>query len=138
MKFKAYARMQSCPSIKLKAKVDSLDFRTSIGGSFHSRLGPFSGHIGEIPIRLTIPFLKHRPIIASVGDINFNLDSFQLNVENVKMDLKGVLGLKGITTEIDSKIDCNSDINLEGTVQGRIGLSHFDLGDEDNEKEELV
>ena len=58
MKFKVLGRMQSCPSVKLDTDISPLDFKTSVNGSFYGELGPFAAQIGEIPIRMTIPFLK--------------------------------------------------------------------------------
>lgn len=135
MKFKVFGRMQSCPSLKLETDIQPLDFNTSLNGHFHGELGPFSAYIGEIPIRLTVPFLKRRPIMMSVGAFPVKLDRFAVNVEKAALDINGILGLKGIHASVDSKIDCSTDMNLKGEVTGKVGLSHLELGEEQEDYE---
>ena len=132
MKFKVFGRMQSCPAIKLDTRIDPLDFNINVKGAFNGKVGPFSADIGEIPIRLAIPFLRRRPVIASIGGFPIGLDRFQIDVEKAALDLKGVLGLKGIHASVDTAVDCSTEIDLKGDVRGRVGLSHLDLGDETN------
>ncbi len=133
MKFKAYAQMKSCPGFDLVTKFDPLDFETTIGGAFQARLGPFSADISEIPIRMTIPFMKrcHSPVIASIGGIKLGLDSFNLSVDKVAMNLKGVVGKDGIKANMHAKVDCETTMEVDGIASGRIGLSHLDLGGDD-------
>ena len=128
--------MQSCPSVKLDTNIDPLDFKTSINGHFHGELGPFAARIGEIPIRLAIPFLKYRPVMASVGGFPIELDRFQVNVENAALDLDGTLGKKGIHASAEAKVDCETDMDLQGEVTGKVGLSQLDLIGDDEDFEE--
>ncbi len=137
MKFKVFGRMQSCPSIKLDTRIKPLDFNIGATGSFKGKLGPFSADIGEIPIRLAIPFLKRRPVIASIGGFPVKLDRFQVDVDKAALELNGVLGLKGIQASVDAQIDCATDIEMKGDMTGRLGLSQLDLGDENTDHEHL-
>lgn len=130
MKFKVFGRMQSCPSITLDTTISPLDFETSIHGGFHGELGPFKANIGEIPIRLAIPFLKRKPVVASIGGFPVSLDRFQVNVNEAGLDLKGVVGLKGIKAKVHSKVECSTEMKLEGRVSGRFDLSDRDLDEE--------
>lgn len=136
MKFKVFGRMRSCPSVKLDTDISPLDFKTSINGHFYGELGPFAAQVGEIPIRMTIPFLKHRPVMISVGGFPVKLDRFQVNVEKAGLDLGGTVGLKGIHASVDSKVDCSTDMDLKGHVAGKVGLSHLDLIDDEEHFEE--
>ncbi len=134
MKFKAYAQMQSCPGFELLTRIDPLDFDATISGAFKGTLGPFSADVGEIPIRVTIPFLKrcnNSPVIASVGGIKLGLDSFDINVDKVALGLKGLVGRDGIKAKMNAKVDCETTMSVDGNVSGRVGLSHLDLGDDD-------
>jgi|GEM_PF-1707170 len=135
MKFKVFGRMQSCPSIKLDTHINPLDFNIAINGAFSGKVGPFSADIGEIPIRIAIPFLKRRPVVASIGGFPIALDRFQIDVEKAALELNGVLGLKGINASVDSQVDCSTDVELKGDVSGRVGLSHLDFGDDDHHGE---
>ena len=131
MKFNIYGRMKSCPSIKLDTDINPLDFKASIQGQFQGELGPFHAYIGEIPIRMTVPFLKHKPVMMSVGGFPIKLDRFAVNVAKAGLDVGGTIGLKGIHARVDSKIDCATDVALKGHVAGKIGLSHLDLADDE-------
>lgn len=135
MKFKVFGRMKSCPAISLDTTINPLDFETSIHGGFHGELGPFKAYIGEIPIRLAIPFLKRKPIIASIGGFPISLHRFQISVKEAGLDLKGVIGLKGIEAKVHSKIDCSTEMKLEGRVSGRFDLSDHDLDEEDDNRQ---
>jgi hypothetical protein len=136
MKFKIFGRMQSCPAIKLDTRINPLDFSVDLRGAFKGELGPFAAHIGEIPIRLAIPFLRRKHIIASIGGFPIALNRFQVNVDEAALVLNGVLGLKGIHALIDTQVDCSTDVNLKGDVTGRIGLSHLDLNDNGDDDDE--
>ena len=129
MKFTLFGRMQSCPSIGMDAMIDPLDFVTSIKGGFHGELGPFKAHIGSVPIRFAVPFLKRKPVIASIGGFSIDLHRFRIDVDNAELDLKGIIGLKGIKANVHSKIGCSTEMKLDGKVTGRVGLSHLELGE---------
>jgi len=132
MKFKVYGRMQSCPSVKLETDISPLSFRADINGHFKGELGPFSAEIGEIPFRLAIPFLKRSPVVMGlIGGFPIKLDRFQVNVDKAALDVNGILGLEGIHASADAKVDCATDMQLQGQVMGKVGLSHFDLGEEE-------
>ncbi len=132
MKFKVFGRMQSCPSIKLETEISPLDFGACISGHFHGELGPFSAKIGEIPFRLAIPFLRRRPVLmGSIGGFPIKLDRFQINVEKAGLDVSGTVGLNGIQASAEAIVECATDVQLQGTIMGKVGLSHLDLGDEE-------
>lgn len=130
MKFHVLGRMRGDPSINLDASVEPLDFETSIKGVFHGELGPFKAHIGTIPIRMTVPFLKRRPVMASVGGFCIDLNRFAVDVEKAGLDLRGVVGREGVKAQVRSKVDCTTEVELNGNVSGRVGLSHLDLCEE--------
>jgi hypothetical protein len=132
MKFKVFGRMQSCPSIKLDTEISPLDFGACINGHFHGELGPVHARIGEIPFRLAIPFLRRRPVLmGSIGGFPIKLDRFQINVEKAGLDVSGTLGLNGIQASAEAVVDCETDVQLQGTIMGKVGLSHLDLGEEE-------
>ena len=140
MKFKTYVRMKSCPSVKLDASVSPLDFKTSISGAFRGEAGPFAGKIGEIPVRMSIPFLKRRRVVvASIGGFPLALERFSVNVEEAGLNVNGTIGLEGIRADIDSKIDCSTDMDIKGHVEGKVGLPPLNLvGDEEHARDEVI
>ena len=133
MKFKTYIRMKSCPSVSMDASISPLDFRTALSGSLSAEAGPFAGEVGEIPIRMAIPFLRRRPVIASLGAFPLSLERFQVNLEKAEFALQGTLGLQGIDAKMAGKIDCATDMDVKGTVSGKVGLSHLEFGEGETE-----
>lgn len=137
MNFKIFGRMQSNPAIKLETDISPLEFGMELRGALTGELGPFSAHIGEIPIKLKIPFLRRERVIASLGGIPLSLNRFRVDVENAVLEASGVVGMKGIHAVVESQVECTTDMQLNGKASGRIGLSSLDLdGDTPDENEE--
>ncbi len=131
MKFKAYGRMQSAPTVELDAKIDPLKLDTTAGGSLQGQVGPFVARVGEIPIRVTVPFLRRRrPVLASVGGFRIKLDAVQLEVASAAVDIKGVVGADGIDMKANAKVDCDTDMKVKGWASGQVNLPTVDLGEE--------
>jgi len=133
MKFKVFGRMQSCPAIKLETRINPVEFSLGLRGAFNGEVGPFSAHIGEIPIRLRIPFLRRDRVIASLGRFPITLERFRIDVDNAALEMDGVLGLKGIHAAIDTQVECSTDVKLKGELSGRVGLSHLDFSEPEQE-----
>jgi hypothetical protein len=137
MNFKIFGRMQSNPSIKLETEISPLDFGVELRGALSGELGPFSAHIGEIPIKVKIPFLRRERVVASLGGIPLSLDRFRVDVENAALEASGVVGMKGIRAVVGSQVECATDVQLNGKLSGRVGLSNLDLdGDKPDESDE--
>lgn len=132
MKFKVFGRMQSCPAIKLETRISPVEFSLGLRGAFSGELGPFSAHVGEIPIRLRIPFLQRERVIASLGRFPITLERFRVDVDNAALEMDGVLGLKGIHAIVDTQVECSTDVKLKGELSGRVGLSHLDFSEHDH------
>lgn len=130
MKFNVLGRMQTSPTFDIDARVEPLDFDVSIQGAFQGDAGPFKAHIGNIPIRMAVPFLKRRPVIASIGGFGIDLQRFRVEVEKAGIDLSGMVGSKGIGARLNTKVECVTEMKLDGNVAGRVGLSHLDLCEE--------
>lgn len=141
MKFKAYAKMQSCPTVELDTIVEPIEFETSARGAFDAQLGPFSAEVGEIPVRMTIPFLRGRrkpTLIVTLGGFHLKLAQFRLNVEGASLDFNGRLGLKGLRGKLKGQIGCETDLETEGQILGRLGLSHIDFCDDEQIKKNPI
>lgn len=134
MKFKLRGRMRSCPSIGLDTQIEPVDFKLSLQGGLHGALGPFEAEVGEFPLRMAIPFLRRRPVLATVGPVPMHMKPIGINLEKAYLDGSGVAGLKGIQAKISSKIDCSTDVDVKGEATGRVGLSHLDLGSDEKGK----
>ncbi|MEK6589211.1 MAG: hypothetical protein AABZ11_00885 [Nitrospinota bacterium] len=133
MKFKAQGVMKSCPSFATDVKTGPLDFEITAGARFEGALGPVDASMDEIPIRLAIPFLRrtNRPVVASIGGFKVKLNPFGIKVELANVNVKGILGTKGIEVKADARVDCKTDMKLKGELAGKGGVIEVNLGDED-------
>src|ERR1017187_8427715 len=99
MNFKAHGKMRSNPSFNAKVKMDPLQFETSASASCECEVGRVSAHIGEIGIRFAIPFMKPRR----------------------KMPLVASAG------EVDAKVACETEMDVEGKFPVKVGRINLDL-----------
>ena len=133
MKFKSHFAMRSCPEFKVDAKTNPIAFRTSIKGAFNCKVGAIALNIGEIPIRLTIPFLKGReraPVAATIGGFGVKLNPFDISIDDLSLGLDGVLGCEGINTSMDCKVACKTEMDVVGVVSGKVAAAAFELEEE--------
>jgi hypothetical protein len=136
MRFKANADMKSNPDFHLDANLEPVGFKASVGGSVVGKISSISAGIEEIPVRMAIPFLKSRrrhPVVGSVGGFNFKLKPISVQLEKMAIDLDGMLGTEGIKAGVDGKVGCNTEMNMEGKVLGKLGTVTLTLGDDDEE-----
>ncbi|MBI4377901.1 MAG: hypothetical protein HY578_02265 [Nitrospinae bacterium] len=133
MKFKAQGVMKSCPNFATDVKAGPLDFEITAGARLEGALGPVDASMDEIPIRLAIPFLRrtNRPVVASIGGFKVKLNPFGIKVELANVNVKGILGTKGIQVKADARVDCKTDMKLKGELAGKGGVIEVNLGDED-------
>jgi hypothetical protein len=132
MNFKAHGKMRSNPSFNAKIKMDPLQFETSANASCECEVGRISAHIGEVGIRFAIPFMKPRrklPLVASVGGFHIGLRPFQLRLKGISLHVAGVLGTKGSAGEVDAKVACETEMEVEGKIPIKVGRINLDLCD---------
>jgi hypothetical protein len=134
MNFKALGKMRSNPSFNAKVKMDPFQFETSASASCQCEVGRIDAHIGEIGIRCAIPFMKPRrkmPLVASVGGFHIRLRPFQVGIKGLGLHVAGVLGTKGSAGEVDAKVACETDMQVEGKFPIKVGRINLDLCEAD-------
>jgi hypothetical protein len=137
MKFKTHAAMQSHPDFHLNARLDPLGFELSARGSCEAGIGSVSARVDRIPIRLAIPFLKNGrqpPLLATIGPFSVVLSPIQVRTEAVSMRLEGVLGSKGIAAEVDGKVGCETRMDMEGQLSGKVGTFQVALEEDQDQQ----
>ena len=138
MKMKGQLAMESCPDFSVQAQTDPISFTTRARGSLVGQVSSICVRVGEIPINLTIPFLRraggsHQ--IASIGSFGVTLSPFTVSVKGANMQLAGVLGTKkGINCHLHGKMNCKSKLNFNGKLFGKIANCSVDLPDDECEE----
>lgn len=131
MNLKIHGQMRSNPALAAKLRMEPMEFDTSAKGSFDVEVGALHAHVSEIPIRMTIPFLRHRrrpPLVGSIGGFEFGLKPFHIKTKGLSLQVKGVV--TGLAGEIDAKVACKTDMEVEGHVHGKMGTIQIDLEEE--------
>jgi hypothetical protein len=135
MNFKANAKMRSSPSFAARVNMDPLQFETTANGTLDLGVGPLSVYIGEIGVRFAIPFLKHRrklPLVATVGGFHINLRPFRVRSHGLALQLSGILGTQGSSGTVETKVACETDMEVEGkfpVTAGKIQINLCDAAD---------
>lgn len=132
MKFSLRGLMKSSPSFTLTNHVDPLSASVSAKASGTAQISKMSVTVSKIPVHLRIPFLKrtHRALlIGSVGGATLSIDPFSISVKEVSLSATGLLGDKnGITMTNDVSVKCQTSMDAQGAVAGKVGLGSIDLG----------
>lgn len=135
MKFKARGTMESTPGFKSKLRMDPVQFDTSASGSLKLAVSPLSAKVGEIPIRLAIPFMKPRrriPVVMSLGSFRIKIDRFKIKVRGISVDLGGTIGTKGVAAEVDCDVTCRTEMEVAGKVPLKLGSIKVNLAEEEH------
>jgi hypothetical protein len=141
MKFKTRAAMQSAPTFHVDARLDPVQVQGGLHGSGEAHVGPISVSIGEIPVRFVVPFLKRRRrqvMLGSIGGFDISLRPLQVGVKGLEVQVQGVLGPKGLSGSADGKVDCTTEVQMEGDVVGSVGRVIVELGEADKLDPEQV
>jgi hypothetical protein len=134
MKFQARGNMRSQPGFTLANKVNPFSLSAQLKGSVAGEVGAVKLAIGEVPIKLRIPFLKRcHPVlvIGTIGPVSVRLDPFTCSVKD--LTLTGdvwVGGKEGLAVMTEGKVTCSTDMAVDGVVTGNFSLGQVNLGAE--------
>lgn len=132
MRFKSHAVVEGCPEFKLRAETGPLTFAADAEGSGKASLGPIDAAVREIPLLLTIPFLRGGRGLRKVGAIGafgVRIEPFDLAVEGFGVRFDGVLGKEGMACDLHGTMACKLAMDVEGTLPGKIARASLELAD---------
>ena len=135
MRFKSHAVMQGSPEFKLQVTSSPFAFDVNAEGAVKLALGPISARIDEIPVTLTIPFLRRRggaQTIGAIGPFRVRLDALDLEVRPFGVRIGGLVGKDGMTCSLEGKIGCRTEFDVDGTIPGKVAKASVELVDERN------
>ena len=133
MKFNVNALMRSHPEIDVQGKLEPLAVDLGFEGGLSAVVGAISGAVGEIPIRIRIPFLRRGNLtVASLGGFTVNLHPIGVDVRNAHLKGQAIIGRDGIAGEGRCAVRCETEMNAKGTFVGKAGNIRLNFeGDED-------
>ncbi len=122
MNLKGRIGIAAHPDLRLKAQVDRLEFAlqsdaTLAFGTQTIRIG-----VGEIPLRLAIPFHRHRAVVAgSLGPFNLTVRPVEASLRIADAHCTGTLGgAEGLTGELHCQGKCKAEIDFNAEAPGKV------------------
>lgn len=131
MNFSINGTMQGSPGIALTNRVSPLQCSGKIGGRVTAEVGAIAVHVAHIPVLLRIPFLpRSTPIlIGMIGPTEVKVDPFTCSLSEMSFSCEGQLGGKdGFVLTTEGKLACATEVSLEGSTSGDIGLGSLHFG----------
>lgn len=74
---------------------------------------------------------KRHIVVASIGGLKVKLNPFGIKMEIGNVNVKGLLGAKGIELKTDTHVTCKTEMKVKGEMHGKAGVLNIDFGDED-------
>jgi hypothetical protein len=134
VKFEAIGKMRSNPSVTAKVRLQPVTFQTALKGACECRVGRISAHVGDIRVRLAIPFLRPRrrlPLVATIGGFRVGVKPFDLSLTDLSLELSGTL--QQISAEGEAHVACETEITVDGKLPVKVGSIHVDLNEDQQE-----
>jgi len=128
MNIKALVDIAAHPDMRLRARVDRLDFAVEGKATLAVGTQTIRVAVGEVPLRLAIPFHRHRRVVAgSIGPFHLTVHPIEATIRITEARSAGTLGgAEGITGELHCQGDCKAEIELAGDIPGKVLKAAFE------------
>lgn len=123
MSFSTHLGISGNPEFDLKVRTAPLDFQLGGEASVAINTGPINGHVDTIPVRVRVPFMRHNHgyiIAASVGPFDVHVQGLDANLRAFGVEIGGILGREGIEADIDGKVRCCMQVDVNGKLPGKV------------------
>lgn len=123
MPFTTHLGISGNPEFDLEIKAAPLDFQLGGEASLAIAAGPFGVHVDQIPIRVRVPFMKHDHgyvVAATVGPFGVQVREVNATVRAFGVEIAGILGREGIEADIDGKIRCCMQVDVNGKMPAKV------------------
>jgi hypothetical protein len=132
VKFSTHALIKGNPTFTLSAKPGPLKVEADAQGSLKIACGQIDARVSRVPISMRIPFL-HRPRrvqIGSVGPCTIRIKPMEVEIHALSVHVGGVLAKDGMPCEVKGAVACDMEMDLSGTIPGRVTKAAFELAAE--------
>lgn len=131
MKFSSHATIEGAPKFEVQARAEPIGVKAGAEGAGRASIGPVNARVAAIPITLVIPFLGGVKRVGAVGPFDLHLDAVDVAVERFELRCEGVLGPDGLTCGLEGGVGCKMEIDLTGTLPGRVAKAALEFADTD-------
>lgn len=123
MGFSTHLGISGTPEFEVNIKAAPLAFQIGGEASLAVSAGPFSGHVGQIPLQVRVPFLKSNHgyvMAAALGPFDVHLREVNATLRAFGVEFGGVLGREGIDCDLAGVVRCRMDVDVNGKLPGKI------------------
>lgn len=129
MKFQSNAIIAGSPQFQLQVKSNPLAFAVDGEGSLKIATGPITAQVAEIPIAVTIPFLRRGGgVVAAValGPFGVRLEPIEASVQAFGVRVGGVLGKDGMECNLNGTVTCKMELDVSGDIPLKVVKAGFE------------
>jgi hypothetical protein len=122
MNLKARIGVAAHPDIRLHARLSGFDFGINGEAAINLATSTIHAEIGEVPLRLAIPFHRHRRVVAgTIGPFTLHIHPADADIRIANVQLSGSLGGgEGIVGDTHIQGSCRAEVDIEGETPGKI------------------
>jgi hypothetical protein len=128
MNLKGQIGIAAHPDLRLHLRLDRLPLKFEGGARIALGTHRVTVELGEIPLRMVIPFHRHRRVVAgSVGPFRLTIHPTEATLHITEAHTAGTIGGEnGVNAELHCQGNCKADIELAGEAPGRILKAAFE------------
>ena len=137
MKFSTHAAIKGNPKFTLSAKPGPFKVEADAQASLKIACGQIDARLSRVPIAMRIPFLQRpRSVqIGSVGPFTLRVRPLEVDINPIAVRVAGVIAKDGMACEVRGNVECDLDVDLTGSIPGRITKAAVELAaDSDGEE----
>lgn len=128
MNLKGHIGIAAHPDMRLRARVDRMDFALQGEATLAFGTQTIRIEVGEVPLRLAIPFHRHRRVVAgSLGPFRLTVRPIEATIRIAEARTAGTIGgEEGISAELHCQGNCKAEIELAGEAPGKVLKAAFE------------
>ena len=130
MKTQAHGTIAGSPKFEVRATSEPIGIRCGAEGALRAKVGPVRARVSGVPIRLAIPFLGGLQRVGEIGPFDLELEPIDLALEELELRCEGLVGPEGLSVGLDGGISCRMEIDVDGTLPGRVARAHLEFEEE--------
>jgi hypothetical protein len=129
VKFSTHAVVTGNPKFTLSARPGPFKVEADAQGSLKIATGQIEARVSRVPISMRIPFLRRRPPVqvGSVGPCTVEIKPVSLEIQAASVHVDAVIAKDGMPCEVTGTVDCNMEMDLSGTIPGRITKAAIEM-----------
>jgi hypothetical protein len=137
VKFSTHAVVKGNPTFTLSARPGPFKAEADAQGSLKIGCGRIDARVSRVPISMRSPFLQRRTSvqIGSVGPCSVRIQPMEVEISALALHVGAVLAKDGMPCEVRGDLACDLEVDLTGSIPGRITKAAVELAAEPDSDE---